>query len=141
MKNENFISQTELNDYKKSNRYFKRHGVKINFSNGIAEKLTKRGVDGNIRNITVEDEISDLVRNHVKSSSQSKLITVEMYEEDGLSWFSQRLYDSNKGVYPHFNFFNVNDASKDTYQLPTMPKRMFSPKANLFVWNVVFCII
>ena len=117
MDNENFISQTELNDYKKSNRYFNRHGVKIN-SNGIAERLTKRGVDGNIRNIAVEDEISDLVNSHIKSSSQSKLITVEMYEEDGLSWFSQKLYDSKKSVYSQFHFFNINDSSKDTYKLP-----------------------
>ena len=119
MKNENFISQTELNDFKKSNRYFNRHGVRIK-SDGTTEKLTKRWADGSIRNLTIEDEISDLVNNHIKSSSQSKLITVEMYEEDGLSWFSQKMYDSKKSIHSHFNFFNLNDSSKDTYQLPTI---------------------
>jgi hypothetical protein len=119
MKNENFICQTEFEDYEKKNRYFKRHGVKINFD-GTTEKLTKISFDGDVKNNAIEDVISGLVSNHIKSSSQSKLITVEMYEEDGLSWFSQKLFDINHSVYPHFCFFNFNSSSKDASQLPTI---------------------
>ncbi|GHT32420.1 hypothetical protein AGMMS49574_15890 [Bacteroidia bacterium] len=119
MKHENFISKDELDIFKEKNRYFNRHGLKIN-SNGTTEKLTQRTIDGNSKNSSVEDVISKLVSDHIKSTRQSKLITVEMFEEDGMSWFSQKLYESKKALYSHFHFFNINNYSKDTYNLPSI---------------------
>jgi hypothetical protein len=127
MKDENFISNGELETFKIKNRYFNRQGLKIKFD-GTTEKLTKRNIEGGTKNAAIEDVISDLVSSHINKSSQSKLvaveksklITVEMYEDDGMSWFSQKLYDSKKSVYTYFHFFNINKSSKDTYELPAI---------------------
>lgn len=107
MKPENFINKAELDEYNKKDRYRNRYGFKIN-SDYTVERYTKKSIEGSTKNVAIEDVIADTAREHInKSSSNSKLITVEMNEEDGMSWFSQKLYDSKHSVYPHFHFFNI----------------------------------
>ena len=105
----NFLINKELQIFKTEKRYFRRFASVIKNSGEIVG-LKK----------DFESVFPSSIREHLKSDSSFKLITVEINETDGMSWLSQKIFDINSILFGTFSFFNIDNTARDIYKLPSI---------------------